>query len=63
MQYLKTRYMSPTTVYFEAAATSDEEKPKTWANRKIVTGSQIIEVDTSKVFLYDSKAEIWHEFN
>ena len=45
----------------ELRVKSTDEKPTEIAGKKIANGSQLIEIDTGKVFLYDIESEEWKE--
>lgn len=43
--------------YIEAAGLAEDDKPE----GNLVTGSQYLTVDTTKVYLWDETNEQWHE--
>ena len=45
----------------ELRGLAEDEKPTEIAGKKIANGSQLIEIDTGKVYLYDIESEEWKE--
>jgi len=45
--------------YFEGECLSTDTKP---TGDYILNGSKLIEMDTSKVYIYDADNELWREF-
>lgn len=53
----KTDPTGAATYYCEGECLSTDTKPTNWAN-----GSKLIEMDTSKLYLYDAANHTWREF-
>lgn len=45
----------------ELRALSKDVKPTEIAGKKIANGSQLIEIDTGTVYLYDIESQSWNE--
>lgn len=45
----------------ELRGLADDEKPIVLVNGDIENGSQFIEIDTGKLFLYDIESKLWKE--
>lgn len=48
-------------IFCELSGNSADEKPTEIDDKKIDNGSQYIEVDTGKIYLYDLENEEWNE--
>ena len=45
----------------ELRGKSTDSKPTQIGNKKIGNGSQFVEIDTGKIYLYDLESENWNE--
>lgn len=48
-------------IYCELSGNSGDTKPTEIEDKKIDNGSQYIEVDTGKIYLYDLETQTWTE--
>lgn len=58
--YNVVKYLSTEKTYFEGVCLSNDAKPtKNSTGGKLANGSKLLEMDTSTLYIYDEKNNVW----